>query len=88
MPLVADLNVYAYSYQRILAPHTARGAVIRDEGYFEENPSAYQQTPMNIGAKGGNVGLLSGSVSWKKISAMRSYRSSQLWGTDGSFSLW
>jgi len=41
--LVADLNVYAYSYQRILAPHTARGPVIRDELYFESNPSAYRK---------------------------------------------
>jgi type II secretory pathway pseudopilin PulG len=87
-PLVADLNVYAYSYQRILAPHTANGPVIRDEAYFEQNASAYQQTPGDIGAKGGNVGTLSGSVAWKNISKMGAYRSSQLWGADGSFGLW
>jgi prepilin-type N-terminal cleavage/methylation domain-containing protein len=86
--LVADLNVYAYSYQRILAPHTARGSVIRDEAYFELHPEAYHQTPANIGAQGGNVGLLSGSVAWKPISRMQAYRSSQLWGADGSFGLW
>jgi len=88
LPLVADLNVYAYSYQRILAPHTAHGPVIRDEAYFESNPSAYQQTPADIGAKGGNVGTLSGSVTWKNIFTMGAYRSSQLWGADGSFGLW
>ena len=86
--LVADLNVYAYSFQRILAPHTARGPVIRDEPYFESNPSAYQQTPASIGAKGGNVGLLDGSVAWKGISRMRSYVGSQIWGADGCFGLW
>jgi prepilin-type N-terminal cleavage/methylation domain-containing protein len=87
-PLVADLNVYAYSYQRILAPHTPNGPIIRDEAYFESNPSAYQQTPQDIGAKGGNVGTLSGSVAWKNITKMGAYRSSQLWGADGSFGLW
>ncbi len=86
--LVADLNVYAYSFQRILAPHTAHGAVIRDEPYFESNPSAYQQTPASIGAKGGNVGLLDGSVAWKGISLMKSYSGSQIWGADGCFGLW
>lgn len=88
LPLVADLNVYAYSYQRILAPHTSRGPLIRDEAYFELHPEAYQQTPVAIGAQGGNVGLLSGSVEWKSIARMKSYRSSQLWGADGSFGLW
>jgi prepilin-type N-terminal cleavage/methylation domain-containing protein len=88
LPLVADLNVYAYSYQRILAPHTSRGSLIRDEGYFELHPEAYQQTPAAIGAQGGNVGLLSGSVEWKSIARMKTYRSSQLWGADGSFGLW
>jgi prepilin-type N-terminal cleavage/methylation domain-containing protein len=86
--LVADLNVYAYSYQRILAPHTARGPVIREEVYFESHPEAYQQTPASIGAKGGNVGLLDGSASWKDISRMRSYAGSQIWGAEGCFGLW
>jgi len=86
--LVADLNVYAYSFQRILAPHTARGSVIREEVYFESHPEAYQQTPTSIGAKGGNVGLLDGSAAWKDIARMRSYSGSQIWGADGCFGLW
>ena len=86
--LVADLNVYAYSFQRILAPHASRGPVIREEVYFESHPEAYQQTPATIGAKGGNVGLLDGSVAWKDISRMRVYRGSQMWDADGCFGLW
>lgn len=86
--LVADLNVYAWSAQRILAPHTARGPIIREAAYFEEHPEAYQQTPQSIGAKGGNVGRLDGSVSWKNISQMKAYRGSQLWDADGCFGLW
>jgi len=86
--LVADLNVYAYSFQRILTPHASRGPVIREEVYFESHPEAYQQTPATIGAKGGNVGLLDGSVAWKDISRMRVYRGSQMWDADGCFGLW
>src|SRR6266516_664031 len=86
--LVADLNGYAYSFQRILAPHTARGPVIRDEAYFEAHPEAYRQTPLSIGARGGNVGLLDGSVAWTDISRMKSYSGSQIWGADGCFGLW
>ena len=88
LALVADLNVYAYSFQRILAPHTARGPVIRDEAYFEAHPEAYRQTPLSIGARGGNVGLLDGSVAWTDISRMKSYSGSQIWGADGCFGLW
>jgi prepilin-type N-terminal cleavage/methylation domain-containing protein len=86
--LVADLNVYAYSFQRILAPHTARGQAIREEVHFEEYPEAYEQTPVHLGARGGNVGLLDGSVAWKDIGQMRLYRASQLWGEAGSFGMW
>ena len=86
--LVADLNVYAYSFQRILTPHASRGPVIREEVYFDSHPEAYQQTPATIGAKGGNVGLLDGSVAWKDISRMRIYSGSQIWGADGCCGLW
>ena len=86
--LVADLNVYCYSYQRILAPHTGRGPVVRDEGYFDQHLEAYEQTPKHVGAKGGNVGLLDGSVSWKDVSRMKSYRASQLWDDTGAYGLW
>jgi prepilin-type N-terminal cleavage/methylation domain-containing protein len=86
--LVADLNVYCYSFQRILAPHTARGPMIREEPYFNDHPEAYDQKPGDIGAKGGNVGLLDGSVAWKDISRMRSYRGSQMWDESGCFGLW
>lgn len=86
--LAADLNIFCYSYQRIVAPHAARGAVVRDERYFEQHPAAYQQRPADIGAQGGNVGLLDGSARWKRIAEMRAYRASQLWGPDGAFGYW
>jgi prepilin-type processing-associated H-X9-DG protein len=86
--LIADLNVYCYSFQRILAPHTSRGSVVRDAAYFESHPEAYQQKPNDIGGRGGNVSLLDGSVAWKDISRMKAYRGSQQWDADGSFGLW
>ena len=88
LELAADLNVYCHSFQRILAPHTAGGAVVRAESYFEQFPESYQQTPPGIGARGGNVGLLDGSVRWKRIEEMRVYRASQKWDTDGAFGYW
>lgn len=86
--LLADLNVFCYSFQRILAPHCSAGPAIRDESYFESNPGAVDETPRHIGAKGGNIGLLDGSVRWKSIQQMRPYRASQLWDQDGAFGLW
>lgn len=86
--LVADLNVYCYSFQRILAPHTSAGPVIWDERRFEANPEALDWTPRDVGARGGNVGLLDGSVQWKSVTRMRPFRASQLWEQDGAFGLW
>lgn len=86
--LVADLNVYAYSFQRILAPHAARGPVVKDESYFDSTDAAYNQTPKEIGAQGGNVALLDGSVAWRGIKQMKTYRASHLWDADGAFGIW
>jgi prepilin-type N-terminal cleavage/methylation domain-containing protein len=86
--LLADLNVYCHSFQRILAPHTGGGSTVRDDKYFEDHPGAYDETPVSIGAKGGNVGTLDGSVRWKPIKEMKSYRGSQMWGNEGAFGMW
>lgn len=88
LPMVSDLNVWAPSFQRILAPHTARGPIVKEESYFDGNDRAYQQTPPDIGAKGGNVALLDGSASWRDIKQMKSYRASRLWDADGAFGFW
>jgi prepilin-type N-terminal cleavage/methylation domain-containing protein len=86
--LVADLNVYCHSFQRILAPHTSRGPIVRDEAYFNQNPAAYDENPLAIGAQGGNVGLLDGSVRWRGARELRPYRASQMWDEAGAFGLW
>ena len=86
--LVADLNVDAPAFQRILAPHAARGPVVCEDSYFDDHPEAYQQKPVDVGARGGNVGLLDGSVTWKDIRQMGRYRGSQIWGADGCYGYW
>ncbi len=77
-----------------LAPHGARGTILYDydaEGAGERdssNPDADGAYSADIGADGGNVGLLGGSVRWKSIDQMQKYRGSQLWGEDGAFTVW
>lgn len=88
LTLVADLNVFCRSFQRLMAPHTARGPVVKAEAYFEDHPDAYTQVPRDIGAKGGNVGRMDGSATWKDIRDMRPYRASQFWVDDGAFGMW
>jgi len=83
IPLVVELNTWTTSTDQIFAPHGARGPINRYcEGGGED------QTPLDVGAAGGNIGLLDGSVSWKKIDAMKVYRSSRQHGDQGCFSLW
>jgi len=88
--LVSDLNVYCHSagYQKILAPHTSGGSRIKEEDYFSQHPEALRMTPRDIGAKGGNVGLLDASVTWKDISRMRVYRGSRMYDDQGCFITW
>jgi prepilin-type N-terminal cleavage/methylation domain-containing protein len=86
--LLADLNIYTYSFQRILAPHAPRGSVLWADRYFNSNPQALRQTPRDAGAEGGNLGRLDGSAGWKEFSKMTLYRTSQLHADSGSFGYW
>jgi prepilin-type N-terminal cleavage/methylation domain-containing protein len=88
LPLIADLNVYCYSFQRILAPHCSSGPVVKDETYFDAHPEASSQTPAQVGAAGGNIARLDGSAVWKKIKQMKAYRASNYYEQDGAFGLW
>ena len=81
--LLGDLNIYAYSASRILAPHTARGYAIREDKDFTANEALLSQTPRDIGAKGGNIGLMDGSVAWRDIWRMRAYKSGQSFDDTG-----
>ncbi|NWF86175.1 MAG: type II secretion system protein [Bryobacteraceae bacterium] len=83
LPLVADLNVVCHPYYRMLAPHVASGYVIKENVYYADNENAPNETCADIGARGGNVGLLDGSVRWKGIREMKIYKASHKYDTFG-----
>ena len=84
--LVTDLNDWSPGYGKTFAPHGRSGPILKDGDF--SNPSAQGASPKAIGAVGGNIGLLDGSVSWKPIDQMQLYRGSRLWGDGGCFALW
>ena len=84
--LVSDMNDWSPGYGRTFAPHGKNGPII--EGLDAENKNASGAAPATIGAVGGNVGLLDGSVSWKRIEKMEIYRGSQQWGDEGCWATW
>ena len=86
LPLVSDMNDWSPTYAKTFSPHGARGPILRDGDY--SNGSGQGNPPKQVGAVGGNVGLLDGSVNWKAISQMKKYRgwSSQL--VDECWALW
>ena len=81
LPLVTELNAWSVSEDKTFAPHGATGPILK-QSYANGATSA------DIGAKGGNVGLMDGSVSWKGIGEMKIYRGSKLWEEDGCFTIW
>lgn len=86
-PLITDMNDWSPGYRKTFAPHGARGPVLKDRDE-PGNPSAEGATSATIGAVGGNVGLLDGSVAWRGMKQMQSYRGSRLWGDDGCHAAW
>jgi prepilin-type N-terminal cleavage/methylation domain-containing protein len=85
--LVSEMNDWTPGGRQTFAPHGKSGP-IRLSGDDMNNTSAYGLRPDEIGAVGGNVGLLDGSVSWKLISQMRVYRGSQTWDDLGCWAMW
>ncbi|MCL5098551.1 MAG: type II secretion system GspH family protein [Candidatus Omnitrophica bacterium] len=81
--LFSDPNNWAnYGADRaVMAPHTRYGAAKRN-GSAWIMPSE-GQTSKKMGAEGGNVGLLDGSVSWKKIDSMKQIY--WTWSVDGRY---
>ena len=87
--VLSDMNDWSQSEHRTFAPHGKSGPILAGADASNETPDAsWTRTPAEIGAQGGNVGLLDGSVSWRKISQMEIYRGSQAWGNDGCIAMW
>ncbi len=86
LALVTDLNAWSPGYRKTFAPHGKAGKVIT--GRDELNEAARGATSEQIGAVGGNVGLLDGSVTWKAIRQMKVYRGSIKWDDQGCYTMW
>jgi prepilin-type N-terminal cleavage/methylation domain-containing protein len=84
--LLTDANNWSPGYGKTFAPHGNRGPILRDADY--SNEGAGGASSRSIGAAGGNVALLDGSVNWTRIELMKHRRGSQLWDESGCFSAW
>ena len=84
--LVSDMNDWSPGYGQTFAPHGANGPSLIGADY--SNADAGGASSAAIGAAGGNLGLLDGSVSWKSVNQMRIYRGSQMWGDNGCWAMW
>ena len=84
--LVSDLNDWSPGYGQSFAPHGKKGPILSGTDY--SNVAASGASSAVIGAAGGNVGLLDGSVSWVPVSQMNIYRGSQKWGASGAWAMW
>jgi prepilin-type N-terminal cleavage/methylation domain-containing protein len=84
--LLADLNDWSPGYGQTFAPHGKTGPILKDRDVG--NGSALGASSKTIGAVGGNVGQLEGSVIWKPISKMKYYKGSRMWEDSGCFAAW
>ncbi len=85
-PLITDMNDWSPGYGGSIVPHGRSGAV-QSSGDFK-NQGADGASSLSLGAIGGNIGNLDGSVAWRDIKKMKLRRGSQKYGTDGCWALW
>ena len=86
--LVSDMNDWSSSDRRAFAPHGKGGPILNGTDASNMGSGSVALTPPQIGAMGGNIGLIDGSVSWKNIRQMLVYRGSQQWQEDGCKAMW
>jgi prepilin-type N-terminal cleavage/methylation domain-containing protein len=87
--LISDMNDWSYGDGRTWAPHGKNGPILM--GADDSNRGANMggnQSSAKIGAMGGNVGLLDGSVSWRNIAKMHIYQGSLGMGEEGCIAMW
>ena len=89
--LLADANTWRMASARstrmvmAVAPHGRAGSILQNSSSFTHNLPGKKAA--DIGAIGGNILFLDGSVRWKNIDAMMTYRGSSD-GTSASFGAW
>jgi prepilin-type N-terminal cleavage/methylation domain-containing protein len=84
--LVSEMNDWSPGYGKTFVPHGRNGARLEAGDY--SNESASGASSADLGAVGGNIGYLDGSVSWKSAKQMRIYRGSQQWDESGCWAMW
>jgi len=85
--VIADANYWstASSLTMTVAPHTVAGALVATANGATAIPAIATPSPAGsacgaMGAKGGNIGFLSGTVCWRSINSLSQYPAS----TDGT----
>jgi len=83
--LISDMNDWARDMGQTFAPHGKNGSILNNG-----DPSNLGSglTSAQVGAAGGNVGLLDGSVEWIPVRKMRIYTGSSQWGDQGCWAMW
>ena len=82
--LVSDMNDWSPTYGQTFAPHGKYGPVLNGG---PNNPGS-TSTSAEIGAAGGNVGYVEGSVSWIPVRKMEIYSGSRQYGAQGCWAMW
>jgi len=85
-PILTDMNDWSPGFGRSVAPHGRHGSV--QAGGDFSNETAEGASSENLGATGGNIGSLDGSITWRGIKKMKLRRGSQQWGPDGCWAMW
>jgi len=85
LPVITEINDWSPGFERTFAPHGRNGPISKALNF--SNPSA-AGSPADIGAVGGNLGYLDGSVEWKSISRMEKHHGSRLYGDSGCYAFW
>jgi prepilin-type N-terminal cleavage/methylation domain-containing protein len=86
LPLVAELNTWTSGGEMTFAPHGSNGSIM--ESGDSRNKSVRGIPSKDIGAAGGNLGNLDGSVKWKSIDDMKVYKASRFHEERGCFAAW
>ena len=85
-PLLTDMNDWSPGFAGSTVPHGRSGPVQASGDY--SNPGAGGLSAVSLGATGGNVGSMDGSITWVPIKQMKVRRGSQQYDTDGCWALW
>ncbi len=77
--ILADANHWARNTDNLkVAPHTRNGSIHQNNSSFTKHLQPIGAPVATVGAQGGNVGALDGSVVWKNMAQMRTNKASYI----------